>query len=115
MRVCVEKLPRTSIFGIVRLEISSVLLGHRLLRRRLPCCLLEVQHLQRLRLLHHVTPARSLDLVGTVAIGRSGAINAALLAASILSLSDDRIAESYDAFRTEQTRQGEANSTPKDG
>ena len=53
--------------------------------------------------------------VGTVAIGRSGAINAALLAASILSLSDDRIAKAYDAFRAEQTRQGEANSIPKDG
>ena len=50
--------------------------------------------------------------VGTVAIGRSGAINAALLAASILSLSDERIAEAYGEFRREQTRQGEANSTP---
>ena len=50
--------------------------------------------------------------VGTVAIGRSGAINAALLAASILGLSDQRIADAYQAFREEQTRQGEANSTP---
>ena len=50
--------------------------------------------------------------VGTVAIGRSGAINAALLAASILGLSDQRIADAYKAFREEQTRQGEANSTP---
>ena len=50
--------------------------------------------------------------VGTVAIGRSGAINAALLAASILGLSDERIANSYQGFRDEQTRQGEANSTP---
>ena len=50
--------------------------------------------------------------VGTVAIGRSGAINAALLAASILGLSDERIAKAYADFREEQTRQGEANSTP---
>ena len=52
--------------------------------------------------------------VGTVAIGRSGAINAALLAASILGLSDEKIAASYEAFRTEQTRQGEANSIPQE-
>ena len=50
--------------------------------------------------------------VGTVAIGKSGAINAALLAASILGLSDETIASSYRAFREEQTRQGEANSVP---
>tara|TARA_B100000886_G_C20262874_1_gene423671 strand:- start:145 stop:654 length:510 start_codon:yes stop_codon:yes gene_type:complete len=50
--------------------------------------------------------------VGTVAIGKSGAINAALLAASILSLTDETIAASYRAFREEQTRQGEANSVP---
>ncbi|MEC8559423.1 MAG: 5-(carboxyamino)imidazole ribonucleotide mutase [Planctomycetota bacterium] len=50
--------------------------------------------------------------VGTVAIGKSGAINAALLAASILSLTDETIAASYREFREEQTRQGEANSVP---
>ena len=50
--------------------------------------------------------------VGTVAIGKSGAINAALLAASILSLTDETIAASYRDFREEQTRQGEANSVP---
>jgi 5-(carboxyamino)imidazole ribonucleotide mutase len=41
--------------------------------------------------------------VGTLAIGRSGAINAALLAASILALSDPDIARRLDAWRAEQT------------
>ena len=41
--------------------------------------------------------------VGTLAIGRSGAINAALLAASILALSDPRVAGALDAWRAKQT------------
>jgi 5-(carboxyamino)imidazole ribonucleotide mutase len=41
--------------------------------------------------------------VGTLAIGRSGAINAALLAASIVALSDPSLAGRLDAFRAEQT------------
>ena len=41
--------------------------------------------------------------VGTLAIGRSGAINAALLAASILSLSDQELAVRLEAFRRDQT------------
>ncbi len=41
--------------------------------------------------------------VGTLAIGKAGAINAALLAASILSLSDANIRERYLAFRKAQT------------
>ena len=41
--------------------------------------------------------------VGTLAIGKPGAINAALLAASILALGDDRIAEALDAWRARQT------------
>lgn len=41
--------------------------------------------------------------VGTLAIGRSGAKNAALLAASILSLHDDGLAGRLDAFRVAQT------------
>ena len=52
--------------------------------------------------------------VGTLAIGKSGAINAALLAASILALSNPEIAEAYEEFRKEQTEQGVANSIPKD-
>ena len=42
--------------------------------------------------------------VGTLAIGRSGAVNAALLAASILSVTDPDIAARLDAFRAEQTQ-----------
>jgi len=41
--------------------------------------------------------------VGTLAIGKPGAINAALLAASILSLSDEGLAERLDAWRQAQT------------
>jgi 5-(carboxyamino)imidazole ribonucleotide mutase len=41
--------------------------------------------------------------VGTLAIGRSGAVNAALLAASILALHDPALAERLDAYRTAQT------------
>lgn len=42
--------------------------------------------------------------VGTLAIGKSGAKNAALLAASILALSDTHIAEALDAWRAAQTQ-----------
>jgi 5-(carboxyamino)imidazole ribonucleotide mutase len=41
--------------------------------------------------------------VGTLAIGRAGAINAALLATSILALGDPAIADALDAFRAAQT------------
>jgi 5-(carboxyamino)imidazole ribonucleotide mutase len=41
--------------------------------------------------------------VGTLAIGRHGAVNAAILAASILALADPRIAAALDAFRQAQT------------
>jgi len=42
--------------------------------------------------------------VGTLAIGRSGAVNAALLAASILGSSHPGIRERLRAYRAEQTR-----------
>ena len=41
--------------------------------------------------------------VGTLAIGRSGAVNAALLAAAVLALSDDALAARLDAYRAKQT------------
>jgi len=41
--------------------------------------------------------------VGTLAIGRSGAVNAALLAAAVLALSDPALAERLDAYRARQT------------
>jgi len=42
--------------------------------------------------------------VGTLAIGKAGAINAALLAAGILATSDAGIAERLQTFRREQTQ-----------
>lgn len=41
--------------------------------------------------------------VGTLAIGRAGAVNAALLAAAVLALSDPGLAERLDAWRARQT------------
>ena len=41
--------------------------------------------------------------VGTLAIGRAGAVNAALLAAAVLALHDDKVAAALDAWRTRQT------------
>ena len=42
--------------------------------------------------------------VGTVAIGKDGAINAALLAASIVSLTDNKIKNKLNQWRTNQTQ-----------
>jgi len=41
--------------------------------------------------------------VGTLAIGRAGAVNAALLAAAMLATHDTALAERLDALRAEQT------------
>ncbi|MBQ0711024.1 MULTISPECIES: 5-(carboxyamino)imidazole ribonucleotide mutase [unclassified Ochrobactrum] len=41
--------------------------------------------------------------VGTLAIGRAGAVNAALLAAAVLALYDDALAARLDDWRTAQT------------
>lgn len=41
--------------------------------------------------------------VGTLAIGKSGAVNAALLAAAVLALSDEALAARLDTWRAEQT------------
>ncbi len=41
--------------------------------------------------------------VGTVAIGRAGAVNAALLAAAIVALGDERVAAALDEWRADQT------------
>ena len=51
--------------------------------------------------------------VGTLAIGKPGAVNAAILAASILALSDEKIRTALDEFRAEQTRTIE-NMPPPD-
>lgn len=41
--------------------------------------------------------------VGTLAIGRAGAVNAALLAAAVLALSDEALAQRLDAWRASQS------------
>ena len=41
--------------------------------------------------------------VGTLAIGKAGAANAALLAAAVLALYDDKLAQRLDAWRAAQT------------
>ena len=51
--------------------------------------------------------------VGTLAIGNAGAKNAALLAASILSINDPIIAKKLDAFRKNQTNMVLENSDPR--
>ena len=50
--------------------------------------------------------------VGTLAIGKSGAINAALLAASVLALSDAKLAKRLEAWRKKQT--DAVGETPED-
>lgn len=49
--------------------------------------------------------------VGTLAIGRAGAVNAALFAAAILAITDDELAERLDAWRARQT--ADVAETPK--
>ncbi|UPG91477.1 5-(carboxyamino)imidazole ribonucleotide mutase [Luteibacter aegosomaticola] len=51
--------------------------------------------------------------VGTLAIGRAGATNAALLAASVLALHDADVAQALDAFRAEQTQTVLDNPDPR--
>ncbi len=41
--------------------------------------------------------------VGTLAIGRAGAVNAALLAAAILAIGDDELAEKLEKHRSDRT------------
>jgi len=48
--------------------------------------------------------------VGTLAIGKAGAINAALLAASILSLKYEDLCRNIEAFRAQQTQDVLSNS-----
>ena len=49
--------------------------------------------------------------VGTLAIGEAGAVNAALMAVSIIALSDDALAARLDAYRAEQTKAVGENPT----
>jgi 5-(carboxyamino)imidazole ribonucleotide mutase len=50
--------------------------------------------------------------VGTLAIGRAGAVNAALLAAAIVANEDSRIAAALDAYRARQTERVLAEPDP---
>ena len=52
--------------------------------------------------------------VGTLAIGSAGAINAALLAASILALNDPNVARALADFRRSQTERVLASPDPRD-
>jgi len=49
---------------------------------------------------------------GTLAIGKAGAINSALMAASILSLQDETVRENLKAFRAAQTEKVLSNPIP---
>lgn len=51
--------------------------------------------------------------VGSMAIGKAGAINAALLAAAILATHDEQVAAALDAYRKNQTDTVLANSDPR--
>ncbi len=51
--------------------------------------------------------------VGSMAIGKAGAINAALLAAAILGISDDKVAAALDAHRQSQASAVLENSDPR--
>jgi 5-(carboxyamino)imidazole ribonucleotide mutase len=53
--------------------------------------------------------------VGTLAIGKAGATNAALLAVAIMSLSDESLRERYLAFRKAQTEAVLATELPPAG
>ena len=52
--------------------------------------------------------------VATFAIGRAGAVNAALHAAALLATFDDAVAQRLDAFRLEQTRAVLDNPDPRE-
>jgi 5-(carboxyamino)imidazole ribonucleotide mutase len=51
--------------------------------------------------------------VGCMAVGRAGAVNAALLAAAILANNNEVIAKSLDAFRKNQTNKVLGDSDPR--
>jgi len=52
--------------------------------------------------------------VGCMAIGKAGAINAALFAAAILALQDESVATALEAYRRTQTETVLANDNPRD-
>jgi 5-(carboxyamino)imidazole ribonucleotide mutase len=50
--------------------------------------------------------------VGTLSIGRAGAVNAALLAARVIALEDDRVRKAVEDFIANQTSDVLANPDP---
>ena len=52
--------------------------------------------------------------VGCMAIGKAGAVNAALFAAAVLALQDPRVATALDTYRRTQTETVIANDNPRD-
>ncbi len=52
--------------------------------------------------------------VGTLAIGKAGAVNAAIFAGQILSLKHPEIRDAVQADRAERQRQALADSDPRD-
>ncbi len=52
--------------------------------------------------------------VGSMAIGKAGAVNAALFAAAILALQDEGIAAALDDYRRNQTETVLVNDNPRD-
>jgi 5-(carboxyamino)imidazole ribonucleotide mutase len=61
------------------------------------------EHLKGLDSLYSIVQMPKGVPVGTLAIGEAGAVNAALMAAAILALSDEALAKRVDAYRAEQT------------
>ncbi len=75
-------------------------------RRRCRCsaCPIETKTLKGMDSLLSIVQMPAGVPVGTLAIGRAGAVNAALLAAAILARGDEGIRERLAAYRAEQTR-----------
>lgn len=61
------------------------------------------KHLSGLDSLYSIVQMPAGVPVGTLAIGRAGAVNAALLAAAVLALSDENLAGRLDAWRERMT------------
>jgi 5-(carboxyamino)imidazole ribonucleotide mutase len=64
---------------------------------------IETQALKGIDSLYSIVQMPAGVPVGTLAIGRAGAVNAALLAASVLALGDTALAERLEAWRARQT------------
>jgi len=75
---------------------------------------IESQSLKGLDSLYSIVQMPKGIPVGTLAIGEAGAINAALLAASIIALTNEEVKSKLQTFRKEQTQTILDNPNPKD-